>query len=80
MPRYTIDWATGGHAERLRATAFTSLRAAMRSIACVVLAPTSRSSICRTKCIDGTYYVYASPSQRDRDDQGVLAVATINRN
>ena len=83
MSRYAFTFA-GAHGDRLRAEGpFRTLGAAVAALARLSsVYPAHRAAVCRTRCIEGVWWVYRSAVDRRADRHGDapgLAIATIER-
>lgn len=83
MRGYVVTWA-GAHSDRLRAEGpFPTLRVAVETVARLSSAcPAWRAAVCRSRCVDGVWWVYRFSVDRRADRHGDapgLAIATIER-
>lgn len=83
MSRYVVAWA-GAHSDALRAEGpFPTLAAAMAAIRLrFAVSDALRAAICRTREVDGEWFVYSTRADRSADrfgDAPHLPIASIKR-
>ena len=82
MIAYQIERAAGKNADKINGRNFVTLRNAMHYIALVYAHPMARESVCRTRPVDGEWYVYRRPADRLADRNGAaphLLLAVVRR-